>query len=111
METFGRRLATLRKENKLSQTKLSKQLNTSVSVISRYERDEMVPSIDTAKKLANLLHTTVGYLLGENEQADLFKNPDMLARFKDILSFSSEKQKHIFFTLDSMIKAIKLEKI
>jgi hypothetical protein len=33
----------------------------------------MTPSIDTAKNLAALLETTVGYLLGENENADLFK--------------------------------------
>jgi len=111
METFGKRLATLRKEKKLSQTELSKKLSTSVSVISRYERDEMTPSIDTAKRLATILQTTVGYLLGENENADLFKNPDMLARFKDILSFSEDKQEHIFFTIDSMIKAVKLEKL
>ena len=111
MEIFVKRLVKLRKEKKLSQTELSKQLSTSVSVISRYERDEMIPSIDTAKRLANILETTVGYLLSENEEADLFKDPEMLARFKAILSFSEDKQKHIFFTLDSMIKAIKLEKI
>lgn len=111
METFGKKLAKLRKELKLSQTDLAKKLNTSVSIISRYERDEMIPSIDTAKKLANLLETSVGYLLGENEQADLFKNPDMLKRFKDILSFPKDKQEHILFALDSMIKATKLENI
>jgi transcriptional regulator with XRE-family HTH domain len=111
MDTFGKKLAILRKEKKLSQTDLAKQLNTSVSVISRYERDEMTPSIDTAKKLAALLDTTVGYLLGENENADMFKNPDMLRRFKDILSFPKDKQEHILFALDSMIKATKLERL
>lgn len=90
---------------------MAKQLNTSVSVISRYERDEMTPSIDAAKKLATLLDTTVGYLLGENENADMFKNPDMLRRFKDILSFPEDKQEHILFAIDSMIKATKLESI
>lgn len=111
METFGKKLATLRKEKKLSQTDLAKQLITSVSVISRYERDEMTPSIDTAKKLAALLETSVGYLLGENENADTFKNPDMLRRFKDILSFPKDKQEHILFAIDSMIKATKLERL
>ncbi|WP_026473679.1 helix-turn-helix domain-containing protein [Alkaliflexus imshenetskii] len=111
METFGKKLAILRKEKKLSQTDLAKQLNTSVSVISRYERDEMTPSIDAAKKLATLLDTTVGYLLGENENADMFKNPDMLRRFKDILSFPEDKQEHILFAIDSMIKATKLERL
>ncbi|HLW06084.1 MAG TPA: helix-turn-helix transcriptional regulator [Marinilabiliaceae bacterium] len=111
MDTFGKKLATLRKDKKLSQTDLAKQLKTSVSVISRYERDEMTPSIDAAKKLATLLDTTVGYLLGENENADMFKNPDMLRRFKDILSFPEDKQEHILFAIDSMIKATKLENI
>ncbi len=111
METFGKKLATLRKDKKLSQTDLAKQLKTSVSVISRYERDEMTPSIDAAKKLATLLDTTVGYLLGENENADMFKNPHMLRRFKDILSFPEDKQEHILFAIDSMIKATKLENI
>jgi transcriptional regulator with XRE-family HTH domain len=106
-----RKLAALRKEMKLSQTDLAKQLKTSVSVISRYERDEMAPSIETAKKLATLLDTTVGYLLGENENAEVFRNPDMLRRFKDIISFPKEKQEHILFALDSMIKATKLERL
>ena len=111
METFGNKLAKLRKEKGISQTDLSKKLNTSISVISRYERDEMIPSIDTSKKLATLLETAVGYLLGKNEQADLFKIPDILKRFKDILSFLKDKQEHILFALDSMIKTTKLENI
>ena len=82
-----------------------------MSVISRYERDEMIPSIDTAKKLATLLYTTVGYLLRENENADMFKNPEMLRRFKVILSFPKDKQEHILFAIDSMIKATKLERL
>ncbi len=111
MDTFGKKLAGLRKEKKLSQTELAKQLNTSVSVISRYERDEMTPSIDTAKKLANYLNTSVGYLLGENEQADLFKNPEMLRRFKDISKFSEKDKECIFYALDAMINNIKFKAI
>ncbi len=53
----------------MSQAELAKALSTSTSVIGRYERDEMVPSIDAAKKIAVTLNTTVGYLLGEVEQA------------------------------------------
>jgi len=48
---------------------------------------------------------------GENENADMFKNPDMLRRFKDILSFPEDKQEHILFAIDSMIKATKLERL
>ena len=59
----------------MSQTDLAKQLNTSVSVISRYERDEMNPSIDTAKKLAEPLDTTVGYLLGRDRGRSAIERP------------------------------------
>lgn len=111
METFGQKLSGLRKEMKISQNELAKILNTSTSVIGRYERDEMTPSIEAAKKLAKILNTSVGYLLGETDQADLFKDPEMLKRFKDILSFSDDKKEHILFAIDSMIKATKLENI
>lgn len=34
-------------------------LNTSYSVIGKYERDEMIPSIEVAKNIAKILGTTV----------------------------------------------------
>ena len=111
MASFGKRVAELRKAKKLSQTALAKQLNTSVSVISRYERDEMTPSIDTAKKLAELLETTVGYLLGESQQSDLFKDPGMLKRFEDINNIPPDDREHILFAIDAMIKSVKLKGI
>ena len=39
--TFGMKISMLRKEKGWSQTELAKNLNTSVSVISRYERGEI----------------------------------------------------------------------
>lgn len=106
MISFGKKVAILRKELSLSQSELAKKLNTSVSVISRYERDEMTPSIDAAKKLADLLNTTVGYLLGENEEANLFKDPEMLIRFKAIKDFDSGDKEKIYFTIDAMIHEV-----
>ncbi|CAM1363667.1 Transcriptional regulator [Tenacibaculum sediminilitoris] len=111
MLSFGKRISILRKELGLSQTELANQLNTSVSVVSRYELDKMTPSVDTAKKLAKLLNTSVGYLLGENDNAELFKDPEMLKRFQDISEFNEEDKKHIFYTLDALIKSVKLKSI
>jgi transcriptional regulator with XRE-family HTH domain len=106
MISFGKKIAILRKDKSWSQTELANKLNTSVSVISRYERDEMNPSIDAAKKLADLLDTTVGYLLGENEEANIFKEPEILERFKAIKSFNKEDKEKIYFTLDAMIHEV-----
>ena len=111
MLSFGKRISILRKELGLSQTDLANKLNTSVSVVSRYELDKMTPSVDTAKKLAQLLNTSVGYLLGENNNAELFKDPEMLKRFQDISEFSEEDKKYILYTLDALIKSVKLKSI
>jgi hypothetical protein len=74
-------------------------------------QDEAKPTIDVVSRMAAALNTTVGYLLGENDQADTFKNPEMLKRFKDILSFPKDKREHILYAIDSMIKATKLESL
>jgi transcriptional regulator with XRE-family HTH domain len=100
MASFGKRLASLRKEKELSQTDLANQFDTSVSVISRYDRDEMVPSIDVVKKLAGLLDTTVGYLLGENYNHDLFKIPRCSSALKN-LEVSAPKNASTFFLLST----------
>lgn len=111
MDTFGKKISSLRKEMKISQTELAKRMSTSVSVISRYERGEMMPSIDAAKRLAELLETTVGYLLGETEQKDLLKDPAMLKRLNDICSFTENDRTHIIYALDAMINNVKLQNI
>jgi transcriptional regulator with XRE-family HTH domain len=106
MISFGKKIAILRKEKGLSQGELATQLKTSVSVISRYERDEMIPSIEAAKKLADLLGSTVGYLLGENEESNIFKDPEILDRFKAIKAFKDEDKEKIYFTIDALIHEI-----
>jgi len=110
MTSFGKKMAELRKEKKFSQTDLAKKLNTSVSVVSRYERDEMTPSVEVARKIASLLDTTVGYLLGETDQENLFKDPQMLRRFNEIENMQPRDREHILYTLDAMIRDVKTRK-
>ncbi|ELR73007.1 hypothetical protein C900_00509 [Fulvivirga imtechensis AK7] len=111
MSTFSKRLKEQREALGLSQSKLAQEVGVHQSIIGRYERDEAKPTIDVVSKIALALNTTVGYLLGENEQADTFKDPDMLKRFKDIISFPKDKRDHILYAIDSMIKATKLDSL
>jgi hypothetical protein len=76
-----------------------------------HERDEMIPSIDVVKKIATMLGTTVGYLLGETEDLNMFKDPDMLRRFNGINSFPKADKGHIIYMLDTMINSVKLKTI
>ena len=61
----------------------------------------------TAKKLANFLNTSVGYLLGETEDDNLLKDPDMIDRLKEVEDFSDQEKSQVYFTLDAVIREIK----
>ena len=110
MDTFGKRVAGLRKEKKLSQGDVARMLKTSISVVGRYERDEMNPSVEVARKIASLLDTTVGYLLGESEDANLFKDTSMLKRLRDLSALSEEDKKAILYALDGLLRDAKARK-
>jgi transcriptional regulator with XRE-family HTH domain len=79
-------------------------------VIGRYERDEMTPSIEVAKKIAGYLNTTVGYLLGETEETDLFKDPDMLDRLNDIVELPEKEKEALLMSVDAFLRDAKTRK-
>jgi transcriptional regulator with XRE-family HTH domain len=108
MDTFGKRLTECRKVKNLFQKELAEIFSTSHTTIGKYERDEMIPSIEAAKKLAKILDTSVGYLLGENEQSDLFQDPKMLQRFQDISVLPEKEKECLLITVDHFIKASKI---
>ena len=109
MTTFGNKLRECRSEKGFSQTELAKRIDTYHSIIGKYERDEVKPTIDVVKKLANVLDTTVGYLLGETEERELLKDPTMLRRLNDIAKFPDKNKDCILYTLDAMINNVKLK--
>ena len=111
MSTFGKKLRECREAKGLSQKELAKLLNTSYSVIGKYERDEMQPSIEAAKKIAKLVDTTIGYLLSESEQENVLKDPDMLKRLTEIEKMEEADKGHILSVIDGFIKSIKLKNI
>ena len=111
MDSFGKRLADCRKAKNLSQKELAEIFNTSHTTIGKYERVEMNPSIEAAKKLAKILYTTVGYLLGETKDADLFKDPKMLQRFQNIVALPEDQRKSLLLNIDHFIRSAKISLI
>jgi len=51
MIDIANRVALLRKEKNITQTELSKIIGSSREIISKYKKDGVMPSIDTAKKM------------------------------------------------------------
>jgi transcriptional regulator with XRE-family HTH domain len=109
--SFGSRMIQVRKEKKMSQDELAKALGATPTTIGRYERDEVKPTIDVVKKLADVLDTTGGYLLGETEDRELLKDPSMMKRLNDIAKFPDQDKQCILYALDAMINNVKLKAI
>jgi len=111
MDSFGKKLRDTREAKGYSQAELAKKINSYHSIIGKYERDEVKPTIDVVKKLAEVLDTTAGYLLGETEDRELLKDPSMLKRLNDIAKFPEQDKNCILYALDAMINNVKLKAI
>lgn len=65
-------LIKLRKAHKLSQVELSQKINYSDKAISRWEKGEVVPSIDVLEQLAEIYNVKVTYFFEEHlDEVDL----------------------------------------
>jgi transcriptional regulator with XRE-family HTH domain len=106
--TFGERITMLRKQFKWSQEDLAKKVGTSAPIIGRYERDEIKPSIEVAKKIADALDTTVDYLLGGSAKF----NPDKktLKRLEELELLEDDKKKMVLDLIDTYIRDAKIRK-
>jgi transcriptional regulator with XRE-family HTH domain len=111
MDSFGKKLRECREAKGLSQSDLARQLDTHHSIIGKYERDEVKPSIDVVKKIATLLGTTVGYLLGETEDLNMFKDPALLKRFNDINALTEKEKGCVYSLMDAFLAKSKLQSI
>lgn len=61
---FGLRLRQLREEKHFSRASLARKLGVSPETIYRYEHNIQTPSLERAKQMAVLLHTSLDYLVG-----------------------------------------------
>jgi transcriptional regulator with XRE-family HTH domain len=73
MHLMGTRIKKKRKDFGFQVKQLSAKIGVTPSLISQIENGKAFPSIVTLKKVAEALHTTVGELIGENE--DLNHHP------------------------------------
>ena len=65
------RLKELRKEKKLSQKEIAKEMSISEKTLSRWENGESQIKPEKAQKLADYFGVSIGYLLGYNDNLDM----------------------------------------
>ena len=105
---FGSIVAELRKQNKISQTDLATQLGIHKNVLGRYERNEVLPSIEIARKIADILDVSLDYLTGKT---DVEMDKDIQKRILEVSKFEEDDRNHIFSVIDAFIAKRKIQSI
>ncbi|MCW1940177.1 helix-turn-helix domain-containing protein [Bacillus anthracis] len=65
---LGKKIAELRKNQKLSQYDLADKLGFSRGKLANYEQGQREPDYDTLKKIADFFEVSTDYLLGRTEK-------------------------------------------
>lgn len=84
----------LRNEKHMTQTQLAKKLNVGTSIISAYENQDRLPSIDMLIKLSYEFNVTIEYMLGINKNKTI-----------DVSDLTPEQ----FFVVNSVIEQFKAD--
>jgi transcriptional regulator with XRE-family HTH domain len=108
--TLNEKILRLRKEKKWSQKNLAGLIGTSGPVLGRYERGEITPSVEVAKKLANAFGVTLDYLVDETGTISEVTDKEMLDRITEIDHLDKDDRSTINHVVDSLIRDAKARK-
>lgn len=98
---FSDRLATLRKNKKLSQEELAKKLNIDRTSIVHYENNNSgrIPRPDTLEQIADFFGVSIDYLLDRTDDKEITMEEEEFISDTDQLSLA-ELQKKYQITVD-----------
>ncbi len=105
MTKISDRIAQLRKQNGWSQAELAKKIGASREAIGKYERNEALPSVETAKKIADAFSVSVDYLVDETARPTFDKLT--VRRLQDIEALAPEDRGHLMALMDAFLRDAK----
>lgn len=96
----------MRKKKKLSQASLGKLIGTSGDVVGRYERGDIVPSIEVVAKMADVLEVSVDYLIGKT---GWLLDKKIMERLEEVAKLSEENKTFLLRLIDIVLRDLKTE--
>ena len=81
---IAQRLAKIRQDCGITQVEMAKKLQTTQSIVSRYERGELRIHAELLLKLSKTLGVTPNEILGVHEERTIQKRQDTTTIFKSI---------------------------
>lgn len=106
--TLGDRIANLRKAKGLSQGDFAKEADISREALSKYERNEIVPSVQVAARIAEKLDVTLDYLIGNAHELAVDKQT--LKRIREIEGLDTGTKSTLFTIIDTFLRDAKARK-
>jgi len=107
--TLGQKITKIRKEKKLSQIDVAKFVGVSRDAISKYERDDIIPSVVNANKIAKILTVSLDYLMSEDDNLEVV-DTDMLNHIKEVQRLNNDDKNTIVKIIDAFIRDTKTKK-
>ena len=110
-ETFGQRLARIRKAKSYTQVELAAKLGIIQVMVSDYERDKLRPYHEMIVRMAKALEISADELLGVKpfKSKDVKVSLKLQRRMKKIDALPPAKQKVILQTIDAFIRGIEAQ--
>ena len=105
MLKIGDKIAQLRKPKGWSQSDLAKAIDASREAIGKYERNDVVPSVEVAKKIADIFEVTLDYLV--NDQAIPAFDKKVVQRIISIEALKEDDKGHLFAMIDAYLRDAK----
>lgn len=106
---FGEKITQLKKAKNLSQIALAEATGISRDAISKYERGDAIPSVDYAKRIADVLGVSLDYLAGEEDKEEVLDN-EAVKRIKEIQKLPLSEKEKIYSVVDALIRDHKTKK-
>lgn len=104
-ESFGARLARLRKDKGFTQTELGEAIGVTQRVISYYERETQKPASKLLPQIAKVLGVSTDELLGVTPVKSDARTRDarLLRKFKEVEQLPASDRKAIMQVIDAMV--------
>ncbi len=104
LTTFAQRIAELRKRHGWSQRELATQFGTSAAIAGRYERGDVAPSIEVARKIADAFGVTLDYMTDPEASSDAIEDQEMLDRLNGIGRLPDDERSRIIEVVDALVR-------
>jgi len=105
---IGTKIIELRKTKNWSQADLADKIEVSRVIVGKYERNDALPSVEIAKKMADAFGVSLDFLFGEGQNAHY--NKKTLQIIEDIEALEPNTKDKLYFLVNAIIRDSKTQK-